>query len=154
MGKKYMENTTKILLRKAKDLDPGKSIPPLIADDGAYYLHVVPHLLNEDESKAKQIILVFFVVTLPAFKKYHDINDLMTSFQNRFKNNNEYTLIRKATNGSLTKRNQKNLQGILNVYGSSKLIQAHQQVEQVTTVVKESIALAVQNTSTLGEIDE
>lgn len=154
-GVKDFIDTTENILQKRQDFLVSMAPISLTSDDAGYpyFLHVLPHLLEASEIKAKQIILVFFAVTLPAFK--HDINTFMEYFRDEFIKNNKYSDIRKATTGSLMKPNKRVFKDIIKVYDSpNKLEQAQRKVDGLAADVKENIKLVLKNNDALEDLEE
>lgn len=130
-------------------LKPGKRLR-LTSDDDDYDLHVMSDLLEDDEDR----VIVYFVVTDPSFGQAHNIGRVFDEFRRRFLSTNHSNDISKAkSGGTVNKASQALMMNLANKYGSSKLLEVQDKVDEVRIVMKDNVKQALNNVESMGDME-
>lgn len=148
-AKNYKDHARQIMNKGSHKLKPGKRLR-LTSDDDDYDLHVMSDLLDDNDQK----VIVFFVVTDPDFSQAHSIGRVFEDFRSRFLSTNHPKDITKAkSGGSVNKASQGLMMDLATKYGSRKLADVQDQVEEVTIVMKDNLRQALTNVDNLQEME-
>jgi len=148
-AKNYSDHVRQIMDKGSFKLKPGKRLR-LTSDDDDYDLHVLSELLDGDADK----VLVYFVVTDPAFGQSHHIGRVFEDFRVQFMDVNQMAQILKASSGgAVHKASQQFLMELATKYGSSKLAEVTEKVAVVTGVMKDNVNQALNNVEKLDEME-
>jgi len=148
-AKNYAEHVRQIMDKGSFKLKSGKRLR-LTSDDDDYDLHVLSELLEGDPDK----VLVYFVVTDPAFGQSHHIGRVFEDFKAQFLETNTVEKItRVSAGGSVHKASQQFMMELATKYGSSKLAEVNEKVTAVTGVMRENVSQALSNVENLEEME-
>lgn len=150
-AKAYKNHVKAIMSKGAAKLQPNKRIR-LTSDNNDYDLHVVAELYDGDDED-KQI--VFFAVTEPDFAKNFSVAQLLRDFKDGFLHAVKGPDIEEAGGGGAVQRQaQPVLDRILKHYGSSKLANVQNKVDEVKDIMKTNVQRALDNVEKLEEIED
>lgn len=145
--KDYKVHVKQIMDKGATRLTPGKRIR-LTADDGNYDLHVMPDTLEDDS------LLVYFAVTSTGFGKAQSVPKLLDEFKAGFLSTNHMADIEKAKEkGSVNKNSQQLFAKLFATFGTDKLKNVQDKVDQVKEVMKDNVNKALTNVDALDELE-
>lgn len=144
--KSYKTHVKQIMDKGAAKLKPEKRIR-LTADDNNYDLNVMADQFGDT-------LLVYFAVTDTGFGKTHSVPNLLDDLKGGFIENHYAGDIEKAKeNGSVHKASQKPLGELLKKYGSNKLKDVQDKVDQVKDIMKDNVAKALDNVESLDQLE-
>jgi len=133
----------------ASKLKPTKRIR-LTSEDNNYDLHVLTENVDGDDD----CLVLFFAVTDPGFGKAHSIAKLLDEMKTAVFENNSPEEIRRAKSGGVVQRTcGDRLQELTEKYGSSKLTEVQDKVDQVKGIMQANVAKALDNVEALDEME-
>jgi len=145
--KDYKIHVKQIMDKGAAKLKPEKRIR-LTADDNNYDLHVMADTLGEDS------LLIYFAVTSTGFGKAQSVVKLLDDFKAGFLSAHNASEIEKAKEkGSVHKSSQDLFSKLFATYGTDKLKNVQDKVEQVKDVMKDNVNKALTNVEALDELE-
>jgi len=149
LAKQYRTHVRQIM-GKASKLSAGKRIS-LTSEGDEYHLQVLPDNVTTGDSDT---VVVFFAVTDPQFGKYHSIPNFLEEFKATLHKACSPDEIKVATtNGVVHDKTQDALRKLLIRYSGSKIKDVEDKVDEVKTILKDSVDLAVVNTAKMEEAE-
>jgi len=147
--KAYRTHVKQIMNKGASKLKPNRRIRST-SDGNDYDLHVMADLL---ENKDDQVI-VFFAVTDVEFGKTHSVAKLLEEFKSEFYKVNDASSVKIAKqNGPVNKSCQTFLAQLIKKYGTNKVADVQQKVEEVKNVMKDNVNRTLENVEKLEDLE-
>jgi len=148
--KSYKTHVKQIMSKGAPKLKPNKRIR-LTSDGNEYELHVMADLLENKEDQ----IIVFFAVTDVDFSKTHSVAKLLEDFKTSFYAINGPESIKQAkANGIVHKDSQQTLETLFKKYGTNKIAEVQEKVEQVKSLMRDNVDKTLENVEKLEDLEE